>query len=178
MKAKFFRLGLLTLMLVAFYGCCEKCEKDKKDYEIKIENCEEKLEAIEGYLDLPFGFAQYIPNSFDFCNTEESITPKNDYNTVTGIANFSIPIPKGSNLKFIKKDNDTLYYECNGHGKIEYNDKDLIIENKTVANLAREEKYRIWIEVTFKNFKEDTCNELIIFQEKKKKSEVQGLPLN
>lgn len=177
MKTKLLKLSFFTVMLIIFLGCCEECEKDKNDHLIKLETCHEELQSLKSHLDAAFVFAQNIPAMFDFCNTTQSIIPNNDFNTETGIANFSIPIPKGSNIKFIKKDNDTLFYECNGHGKINYSDHDLINENKTVSGLPRKEGHRIWVLVKFKNFKENTCSELKIYQEKKKSSEVQGHPL-
>ncbi|APY09147.1 hypothetical protein BWZ20_12910 [Winogradskyella sp. J14-2] len=175
MNIKFIKFSLVAFLLILQFNCDELTSKSNNQDQNK-ESCEAELQEIEGHLDTPFSFNERIPPMFEFCKDSAAITSKNKYNTITGIAHFSVPIPKGSNLNFIKKDVDTLKYVCNGHGKIVYGENDLILEHKTVANLPRKEGQDIYVSVNFKNFKENGCDNIDILQEKKKKSKVEGEP--
>jgi len=183
MKTRLFKFLILSI-LFSTSGCKKSNDTSKSEISKAIETTttqqtdpREELRILRNHLDTPFRFQNSIPTKFDFCNTKEAILPKAVYNRVTGIANFSIPMPKGFNLSFIKKENDTLYFEINGHGRVDYSGKDLMIHNKTITGLPRGDfNKKLWVTVTFKNYKLDSCSETRILGEKKKTSEVTGSP--
>ncbi len=129
MKSSFYNLKAIVLISIVLLNCDNSSKEDKT---ITNETCEAELKELKQHLNSPFTFSQGIPEKFEFCNTNEAVLPKSDYNTITGIAKFSIPIPKGSNIKLMEKKKDTLFYECYGHDIVPYNDQDLIIENIVV----------------------------------------------
>lgn len=174
MKTRLVKLsGVLFLYMVTL-----ACGNGNSPKNVENNNdCKNELKELYSYLDTPFNYDESVPETFDFCGTKEALLTQREYNTITGIAEFSIPIPKGSNLKFLKKEDDTLYYDCDFHDTASYGDQDLIIENKTFINLPRVEGKDIWVAVRFHNFKDNTCKNIDILGEKKKLSQVEGHPL-
>lgn len=175
MKTSILNLSTIFLFAILVSGCNTS---KKEDSSAATDTCETELEELRKSLDKSFNFSNEIPEKFDFCKTEEAVLPNYFYTTITGIAWFSVPIPKGSNLKFIKKKNDTLFYECDGHQNVKYNDQDLIIENETVSRLPRKTGKELWVSVKFKNFTDYACDETNeLLTEKVKTSEIQGDPI-
>lgn len=169
MKTKLIKVCLLTFTLITFFGCCKECESELD--EIKKEMTKFKLE-----LDKPFDFSEpSTTNRFDFCGTDEAILNKSYYNTITGVAYFTIPIPRGSDLKFLNKTKTKIEYVC--IGKIYSNDIQYI--NITEPGFSRKEGDSVKVEVTFRGF-ENRCTEGDIepLQEKKKGSVIHGHPID
>ncbi|WP_179345636.1 hypothetical protein [Winogradskyella ursingii] len=173
MKTKLLQISAVLIFLLLQNGCGDSEKTNAKESD---PSCEQQLEELTSFLDEPFNFEERMPSKFNFCETTEAVLPETDYNTKTGIAQFSIPIPKGSNLSFLEQKGDTLYYNCNGYGKVKYGSDNLFQDNKIALNLPRKTGHIIWVSVVYKNFDGSTCNNNLMFQEKKKKSEVQGQP--
>ena len=155
MKIKFIALGLI---LFTVFGCCEDCKKE--------------LEIIKEDLKEPFRFSNESL-SFDFCNTTEAITAKNRHNTRTGIAKFTVPIPRGSHLKLIKKDPKRLEYNC--IGKVYKGD--VFFKNVTVTGMSFDENAQIEVIVNFVGVEQNLCNaEILPTLIDPKKSIIDGEP--
>lgn len=167
MKTKLIKVCLLTFTLITFFGCCKECESE-------LDEIKKEMNSFKNELDRPFEFSEPSPtNRFDFCGTDEAITGRNKHNTITGVAYFTIPIPRGSDLKLLNKTKNKIEYICTG--RIYSNDVQFI--NRIEPGLSRKESDTISIEVTFRGF-ENRCVEGDIqpLQEKKKGSVIIGDP--
>ncbi|MGF1556709.1 hypothetical protein [Paucihalobacter sp.] len=166
---------LILVTLILFLGCsdCTTCEEKNKSLEQELKTTQEELSTIKANLSKEFQFYTKISEDYDFCADNEAVLSRyNNHNTLTGIANFSIVVPKGSELKLIKKNKNLLVYECNGTVK----DEELWILPQTVGNLTQIKGDSLTIEVIFKNFYQRCKNEPTPIQEKKKTSVINGEP--
>lgn len=146
------------------------------DGEENLKNCEIELEEMKFYLDDPFPYTESSLLKFDFCESKEAIAGNNRHNTITGVTYFTVPIPRGSQLNLVRKSKNKIQYVCTGKTY----SNDVIYINKTELGMTRETSDSVEIEVVFRGFIEDKCNEgniVDMFQEKKKGSVIQGVPL-
>ena len=182
MKTRLFQFFILSILFIAT-GCKEsdtsdadKVTSNKEQTNTELQNIKKELRDLKENLDKPTEFQERIPKSFDFCDTIP-VLQKNGYNRITGRAYFTIPIPKGSNLSYVKMENDTLYYVCDGHGNVKYSPKTLFKYNRTVTGLTRGDfNKRLWVTVSFENFNGSDCTNKDMMLEKKKTSEIEGEP--
>lgn len=168
-------ISVLTLVtLILFLGCsdCTTCEEKNKSLEQELKTTQEELSAIKADLSKEFQLNTKISEDYDFCTDNEAALPGREHNTRTGTANFSIVVPKCSNLKLIKKNKNLLVYECNGL----VTGDELWILPQTVRNLTQKESDSITVEVIFKNFYQRCEKEPTPIQEKKKTSVIVGEP--
>lgn len=135
----------------------------------ELDETKQKLADIEKALDTPFPSQNIDAPAFDFCKSDKAIS-RGYYNSLTGNASYTIPVPKDLKQISAKQNGNTVDYVFEGET---YNG-DVNYINYNVLNLSREPKSELIINVTFKFTKDDCKNSGQT--ERHKKSAVGSVP--
>jgi len=186
MRKKLLRSVLLITILFSFIACNKNTNnKELLNAKQEITELNNELEFIRNELnelnknqiENPFSDEKLKDSNYNFCKSEQAIIndrKKYGYNTLTGIAYYQIPIPRGSKLTEIRKTSNSIIYACTG---IDYH-KDFIIKRKIRAGFSRTPGTKLNIEVIFMFDKDKCSGSNRALTERRKGSVVTGSPFH
>lgn len=150
MKNYLLKFAILTSLALITFGCCDDCN----------------------YVSFSIDSTFKTSDNHNICNTKQAlIGNKSYYDTRSGEATLYIPVPKGHSLKKVSQTKSSVQFITSG---VDFTKEyDVYIVN--IEGLEEKDKTILTVEVEITFTGKDLCD-ISSRSEKKKKSEVTGVP--